>query len=66
MREWAHGETSAEFATDALHIWPIVARFRCRQASLANVIKDRATYGYRRIWARLRLEGHERVNHKRV
>ena len=25
-------------------------------------VKDRATYGYRRVWARLRLEGHDRVN----
>jgi putative transposase len=34
--------------------------------AIANVVKDRATYGYRRVWARLRLEGHDRVNHKRV
>ena len=34
--------------------------------AIANVLKDRATYGYRRVWARLRLEGHDRVNHKRV
>jgi len=26
--------------------------------AIANVVKDRATYGYRRVWARLRLEGH--------
>jgi putative transposase len=34
--------------------------------AIANVVKDRATYGYCRVWARLRLEGHDRVNHKRV
>ena len=34
--------------------------------AIANVVKERATYGYRRVWARLRLQGHERVNHKRV
>ena len=34
--------------------------------AIANVVKDRATYGYRRVWARLRLEGYDRVNHKRV
>ena len=34
--------------------------------AIANVVKDRATYGYRRVWARLRLEGDDRVNHKRV
>ena len=34
--------------------------------AIANVVKERATYGYRRVWARLRLEGHDRVNHKRV
>ena len=34
--------------------------------AIANVVKDRATYGYRRVWARLRLEGQDRVNHKRV
>ena len=33
---------------------------------IANVVRDRATYGYRRVWARLRLEGHGRVNNKRV
>ncbi len=32
----------------------------------ANVVKNRATHGYRRVWARLRLQGHDRVNHKRV
>ncbi len=34
--------------------------------AIANVVKDRATYGYCRVWARLRLEGHGGVNHKRV
>jgi putative transposase len=34
--------------------------------AIANVVKDRATYGRRRVWARLRLDGHDRVNHKRV
>ena len=34
--------------------------------AIANVVKDRATYGYRRVWARLRLEGCDRANHKRV
>ena len=32
--------------------------------SHCNVVKDR-TYGYRRIWARLRLAMHDRVTHKR-
>lgn len=34
--------------------------------AIANVVKDRATYGYRCVWARLRLEGHGGVNYKRV
>jgi putative transposase len=34
--------------------------------AIANVVKDRATGGYRRFWARLRLEGYDRINHKRV
>nr|CBA28099.1 Transposase insD for insertion element IS2A/D/F/H/I/K [Curvibacter putative symbiont of Hydra magnipapillata] len=34
--------------------------------AIANVANHRATYGYRRVWARLRLEGHDLVNHKRV
>jgi putative transposase len=34
--------------------------------AIANVVKYRATYGYRRVWARLRLEGRDRINHKRV
>lgn len=32
---------------------------------IANVAKGRATYGYRLVWARLRLEGYDQVNHKR-
>ena len=35
-----------------------------RQA-IADVVKERATYGYRRVWARLRIDGHQ-INHKRV
>ena len=34
--------------------------------AIASVVKERATYGYRRVWARLRLDGHGPVNHKRV
>lgn len=34
--------------------------------AIASVVKDRATYGYRRVWGRLRLEGHSHINHKRV
>ncbi len=34
--------------------------------AIANVVKDRGTYGYRRVWAHLRLDGHDRVNQKRV
>ena len=34
--------------------------------AIANMVKDRATYGSRRVRACLRLEGHDRVNHKRV
>jgi putative transposase len=34
--------------------------------AIAKVVKDRATYGYRRVWARLRLEGYDQFNHKRV
>ncbi len=30
------------------------------------MVKDRANYGHHRVWARLRLDGHERVNRKRV
>ncbi len=33
--------------------------------AITGVVQDRATYGYRRVWARLRIDGH-RVNHKRV
>jgi putative transposase len=34
--------------------------------AIADVVHKRATYGYRRVWARLRLEGHVGINHKRV
>ncbi len=34
--------------------------------AIAIVVKDRATCGYPRVWARLRLEGYDRVNHKWV
>ena len=34
--------------------------------AIANVVKDCATFGYRRVWAHLRLEGHDRVKHKLV
>ncbi len=34
--------------------------------AIANVIKNRATYGYRRVWARVRLEGCRHINHKRI
>jgi len=33
--------------------------------AIANVVKDRATYGYRRVWARLQLEGHDRITRVR-
>jgi putative transposase len=33
--------------------------------AIAGVVQDRATYGYRRMWVRLRIDEH-RVNHKRV
>ena len=33
--------------------------------AIACVVKDRATYGYRRVWARLKIEGRQ-INHKRV
>ncbi len=33
--------------------------------AIADVVKERATYGYRRVWARLRIDGHQ-INHKRV
>ena len=32
---------------------------------IASVVKDRATYGYRRLWARLKIDGRQ-INHKRV
>jgi len=34
--------------------------------AIADVVQKRATYGYRRVWARLRLDGHIGINHKRV
>ena len=34
--------------------------------AIASVVKDLATYGYRGVWARLWLEGHDRINHERV
>ena len=33
--------------------------------AIASVVKDRATYGYRRVWARLKIDGRQ-INHKRV
>jgi hypothetical protein len=32
--------------------------------AIACVVKDRATYGYRRFWARLKIYGRQ-INHKR-
>lgn len=34
--------------------------------AIADVVQKRATYGYQRVWARLRLDGHIGMNHKRV
>jgi hypothetical protein len=34
--------------------------------AIANLVKDLTNYSYRLVWARLQLEGHGRVNHKRV
>jgi len=34
--------------------------------AIADEVHKRATYGYRRVWARLRLDGHLDINHKRV
>jgi putative transposase len=34
--------------------------------AIADVVHKRATYGYRRVWARLKLDGHTGINHKRV
>ena len=36
------------------------------KVAIREEIHDRATYGYRRIWARLKLKGIQGVNHKRV
>ena len=33
--------------------------------AIAFVVKHRATYGYRRVWARLKIDGRQ-INHKRV
>ena len=33
--------------------------------AIACVVKDRATYGYRRVWTRLKIDGRQ-INHKRV
>ena len=33
--------------------------------AIASVVKDRATYSYRRVWARLKIDG-QQINHKRV
>ena len=33
--------------------------------AIACVVKDRATYGYSRVWARLKVDGRQ-INHKRV
>jgi putative transposase len=35
------------------------------QDAIACVVKDRATFGYRRVRARLKIEGSQ-INHKRV
>ena len=30
--------------------------------AIADVVQKRATYGYRRVWARLKLDGHTGIN----
>ena len=50
---WTDGRKSPPFADDDT----------IKQA-IAGMVQDRATYGHRRAWARLRIDGH-RVNHKR-
>lgn len=50
--------------TDSRKSPPLADDDTLKQA-IAGVVQDRATYGYRRVWARLRIDGH-RVNHKRV
>jgi putative transposase len=52
--DWTDGRKSPPLADDDT----------LKQA-IAGVVQDRATYGYRRVWARLRIDGH-RINHKRV
>ena len=44
---------------------PRVDDTQVKQA-IADVVHKRATYGYRRVWARLKLDGHVGINHKRV
>jgi hypothetical protein len=34
--------------------------------AIADVVQKRATNDYRRVWARIRLDGHIGINHKRV
>jgi len=34
--------------------------------SITDLVHKRATYGYRRVWARLKLDGHTVISHKRV
>ena len=45
---------------------PIKPDDQSLKAAIREEIHDRATYGYRRIWARLKLKGMQGVNHKRV
>ena len=35
------------------------------KVAIACVVKDRATYAYRKVWARLRIDGRQ-INHKLV
>lgn len=49
---------------DARKSPPLADEDTLKQA-IAGVVQDWATYGYRRVWARLRIDGH-RFNHKRV
>ena len=44
---------------------PRVDDTQVKQA-IADVVHKRATYGYRRVWARLRLDGHVGINHKQI
>jgi len=36
------------------------------KVAILEEVHQRATYGYRRVWARLRLKGFRQINHKRV